>query len=668
MLGIRFGVSLAVVVTSMLVGPANVRGGEVSDDDFAKDQIEKLIRQLDDRNVASRIHAIESLHELGAEARAAIPKLMELLADDDWYENLALIRVPVHGAASNALGAMGAECVGPLVDRFPSQSDDVQWRSLNVAHRLRHTARAFLPETQKKFQAASEEDRSRLLGTLAAIDPNGQTVLPILLRTLRESKESSVRGYAATWLTRSKSLEGVYWEEHAPASDWFPKPSPESNAVAEALILALKDPSAEVRGPAAVSLSTYPEAAQRAVPALIQLLPDREPYSVMLSNHLGGYRVVRGDAVQALSRLSEFADQSLPAFIQLLKTDDEFSNERGVSVAIADLMPHSKQTTKYLTELLESKHPELVLIALARAGKDSRPQIPRLRELAENGSEPWIREDARTAIAVIDPEGQPDAVKFIGERLDEDPESGICDFLSSVGRHASFAVPFLKKHLLEKDSKHILNRHVLRALEAIGPDAVSTAPQIIDHLETDYSFYNDENETTLVQFGPGVVPMVVDALKTPDRSPSKRISCLRVLGRLGPAASNAVPIIVLQLKSEYPRVRETAATALGMIASQPDESLPALERSLADPRPLVRVAAAKSCGRFGSDARRLLPSLIRTLSDDYIDVQVAATFALGQLGSVAAAAVPQLTELALNTNVLRRDAATDALQRIQGPH
>jgi HEAT repeat protein len=85
MFGIKFGVSFAVVVTSMLVGPANVRGGEVSDDDFAKDQIEKLIRQLDDRNVASRIHAIESLDELGAEARAAIPKLMELLADDDGY-------------------------------------------------------------------------------------------------------------------------------------------------------------------------------------------------------------------------------------------------------------------------------------------------------------------------------------------------------------------------------------------------------------------------------------------------------------------------------------------------------------------------------------------------------------------------------------------------------
>lgn len=664
MIGIRLGLVLSAL--SLMVFVASAGAVEIVDVDFAAERIATLIGQLDHRNVRLRGDAIKALHELGPEARVAVPKLIELLADEEWFESF-LMRTFIHGMASDALIAIGGETVGPLIDRFPLLPDKAQRRATYVAQRIGNAARGLLPEIQKRMQSSRDDQRWCLLGPLAAIDPTGQAALPILLRSLREGHDSSERREAAEWLTRSESLEIVYWKEYAPASGWFSRPSPGADAVADALILALKDPSPEVRGPAAVSLSTYPEAAKRAVPALIALLSDQEIYDVMWSNHTGGYRTVNGDAVLALSRLHEAADESLAALLKKLRLDPEFANVERLAFAIADLAPHSKHPAKYLNELLESQHPELAIIPLARAGKESHAAIPKLQALAENVQAEWIRDDARCAIAVVDPDGQPEAIKFIRGKLEGEVDPGTCRFLAAVGQPALFAVPVLRKQLLLQGSRDHLNHDVMSVLAAIGLDAVSAAPQIIDSLDSQYSFYLDDCEAALRRFGPGVVPMLVDALRNPGKSPLTRISCLRVLESLGPKASDAVPVIIKQLDSEYPRVREAASKALGMIGSRPDESLPALDRLLLDRRSLVRAAAANSCGRFGLHAKPVVPQLINALSDDYLDVRTSAAFALGQLGALAAEATPQLTELSRSQNVLLRECASGALQKIRQP-
>lgn len=664
MIGIRLGLVLFSLL--LLAFTAGAQAAEVVDDDFATDRIAMLIRQLDQRDVRLRGAAINALHELGPEARMAIPKLIDLLADEEWIESF-LMRTDIHGMAGDALTAIGGETVGPLLDRFPLLPEISQRRATLVAQRIGNPARGLLPEIQKRLQSSPDDQRWSLLGTLAAIDPTGQTALPILLSSLREGRDSSERREAAEWLTRSQTLEIVYWKEYAPASGWFSRPSPASDTVTDALILALKDPSPEVRGPAAVSLSTYPDAAKRSVPVLIALLSDQETYDVMWSNHTGGDRTVTGDAVLGLSRLHEAADQSMMALMQKLKSDAKFAKAENLAFAIAELVPHSKQPTKYLNELLESQHPELAIIPLAKAGKESQAAIPKLQTLAENVPAEWIRDNARCAIAVIDPDGQPEAIKFIRGKLEGEVDPGTCRFLASVGERASFAVPILRKQLLLQGATDHLNHDIMSVLKAIGPDAVSAAPQIIDSLDSQYSFYLDDCEATLLRFGPGVVPMLVDALRNPEKSPRTRISCLQVLKWLGPNAADAVPVILKQLDSEYPRVRQAAVKALGMIGSRPDESLPALDRSLSDRRSVVRAAAANSCGRFGLHAKPVLPKLINALSDDYLDVKTSAAFALGQLGALAAEATPKLTELSRSRNVLLRECASSALQKIGQP-
>ncbi|MBS0206147.1 MAG: HEAT repeat domain-containing protein [Planctomycetes bacterium] len=658
---IRFAVGAAIL--SMSVATIIVHADELTDDDFAAEQIATVIGQLDDTDVRVRAGAITSLQRIGVEARAAIPRLIELLADEDWYQEF-VIRRYVYDMASEALVAMSSESAGQLLERYPLQSDPASRRSIFTARRMRHDARAFLPEIQKLFRTATRADRATWLGTLAAIDPTGQTAVPILVRSLQEGMNSAERRAAAEWLTRAESLEGVYWHEHSSASDWFAR-TLESNAVADALILALKDPAAEVRGPAALSVSTYPEVAARAVPALIRLLSDQDCYHVMVSNHLGDVRAVRRDAVLALSRMPDFADQSLAAFIQMLKADAEFAKTSELAFAIADLTQHTKQPMRYLTEIQECRHPQVATIALARLGQDSREAIPRLEKLARSGSQDWDREDAQTALAIIDPEGHPDAVTFVREKLQEDMDSGVLDFLAAVGRRASFVFPWLHQRIIEREPGNALDHRILKVLEVMGPDAVPAAPQILKCLESDLDFFLSDYENTLVKLGPGVIPILIDALTSAEPSTDAKMCCLRALGRLGSAASNAVDAVVLQSRCEYPRLRETAANTLGMIASHPGESLPALESLLSDARPQVRAAAASSCGKFGPDARRQVPQLVNRLSDDYLDVRRAAAVGLGQMRSVAAEAIPKLTELSRDKNVPLRDAAMDALHRIQ---
>ena len=632
---------------------------EMKDADFARGRIATLIDQLSSPEVRTQADAAAALCLLGAEAKTAIPKLIDLLASEAFYESPHFptpyrteiptpYRTEICDIARSALIAIGPESIVPLVREFPNQTEVVQGRAISVAFWNGPRSRAFLPQILKRYKAASEEDRGSLLNTLVAIDPTGETALPVAIQALRKDKDEGVRRSAAVCLSLSEASGKSGWFRHSPR---------DASAAAEALLMALKDPSPEVRARAALSLSTYPETAGQSVPALVQLLADEDQYFVAVSNHFGGHEPVAGAAATALARLHKHADQSLPALIKA-------TQGRGrLETAIAELAPHSNRPLEHLTILLEGEQPELALLALARLGNVSRLAIPKLESLTSNADD-WIAAQAKMTLACIDPKGHPDAVEFVGKEIAGDSQDSTCAFLTSIGPRAAFAVQFLQMHMLDSKTEGELNWNVVRALEAIGPASATAAPKVIECLDTGYSFYRDNKERALVHFGPAVVPNLIGAMKATTKSPQFHISCLKVLGQLNAGAMEAVPTVMLHVDSEYPHVRLAAAFALGAIASRPNESLPALKRMLSDPRPFVRAAAAESCGAFGQPAQIVVAPLIERLDDDYLDVQVAAAMALGRLGPVAREAIPALRQFAAVENLLLRDTARRALVAI----
>ena len=82
----------------------------------------------------------------------------------------------------------------------------------------------------------------------------------------------------------------------------------------------------------------------------------------------------------------------------------------------------------------------------------------------------------------------------------------------------------------------------------------------------------------LSRIGPSAVPMLVEALKSPDGH-VRRQAC-EVLMRMGPDAKEAVPDLMALLEDEDQELRKMAAKALGRIGPDAAPAVPALMRAM----------------------------------------------------------------------------------------
>jgi hypothetical protein len=87
-----------------------------------------------------------------------------------------------------------------------------------------------------------------------------------------------------------------------------------------------------------------------------------------------------------------------------------------------------------------------------------------------------------------------------------------------------------------------------------------------------------------------------------------------VLASLGPAAKEAVPVLLRGLTDTDELVRNNSAYALGQVHADPKLVAPALIKCLHDPCSHVRAKAADSLATFGKDAQSALPALRELLS------------------------------------------------------
>ncbi len=146
-----------------------------------------------------------------------------------------------------------------------------------------------------------------------------------------------------------------------------------------------------------------------------------------------------------------------------------------------------------------------------------------------------------------------------------------------------------------------------------------------------------------------------------DKDPETRQDAAVLLGRMGPAAKEAVPALVAALKDEA--VASRAAIALTQIGAA---AVPALGKALKDPDQSVRLQAARVLGNLGPAAREALPDLVDALSGANGPVRALAARAVGRIGAPARPTVPHLLVLLKDPDQRAREAAVRALIRI-GP-
>jgi HEAT repeat protein len=127
-----------------------------------------------------------------------------------------------------------------------------------------------------------------------------------------------------------------------------------------------------------------------------------------------------------------------------------------------------------------------------------------------------------------------------------------------------------------------------------------------------------------------------------DPAPAAREQAAYALSRIGPAAKDAVPELVLLLGVEkIETVRLAAVSALGWIGNEARDAVPALRKILEQERSdAVRWRAATALGQIGPGALDALTELTYVvIVDKHIGVRTGAAFALRRIGEKAVPAL-----------------------------
>lgn len=172
------------------------------------------------------------------------------------------------------------------------------------------------------------------------------------------------------------------------------------------------------------------------------------------------------------------------------------------------------------------------------------------------------------------------------------------------------ALPYIVDQLqCRKDERRIQN--TLIACESLGVIAAPAVREVAALMDSPAHYHIATR--ALARMGSIGVETVVACVTNHDQSLS--FQAVQSLEIVGPAASNAVPLLLSCITSHDSELRCQAARTLGAIGSDAEKVVPALKDLLMDENPWVRRAAIYGLGQFGERARLAVPELIKFLDD-----------------------------------------------------
>ena len=397
--------------------------------------IPALTKALAHNEVAVRSWAARGLEEIGPEARAAIPALIDSLRDHT---------ISVDYAAS-ALASVGMASVGPLLEvlRDPQEST---------------TARA------------------RAAHSLGLIGPRASVAVPLLIEALEDRRERTpFRG------------ENVYYPVCNGAIVALGAIGPDAKAAVPVLAKLLSDGNAWVRSDAIEALAGIGPDAASAVPRLITALGDKEDEETPVK------------AAKTLGEIGPAARESLPVLIQLLCRLDGDSNSARRDIVTSALVGIGPDAISGLTEAYRKADADdrpRIIRALGAVGagvptdvyawlpylgshpvrafgtEETRPEevIPTLVEALAD-EEGAVRLAAVHGLGSLGPSAKLSLATVAGALQDRDPEVRVAAAvtLMNLGPSAAEAVPALVEALSDRNAR--VRKAAAWALTVMGPPA-----------------------------------------------------------------------------------------------------------------------------------------------------------------------------------------------------
>ena len=611
-----------------------------------------LLRLLTDQLLGpSERAARQAARTLGALGRAGAsvePLLIDLLTSTTEATRAAVAQ------SIGALGPVaGAEAVPALVAALNDHSRAVRAAAVEALGSV----------VAEPAAATVEAVMARLADRAGEVRAAAAMALGKMGGRLAHLATSTASGSAA-----SGAREGEEVEETPSGALLQRGESVSASVVANALRLALRDHETRVAAAAAYALGLVDTTGSQ-IPALIEGLTARW----------------NDRAALALGALGALALPALPTLLELSRAESPILRESATR-ALAQIGPKRADVVATLVARLSDEAPECrraAADALARidpaaegvatrarpalitALDDPRESVRwsagRALEALGATNDPasldalfallddprgYIRANAaRTLQAISGPQARstPDRVARLVSARTETCLVAVGE-LGALSATARDALPTLAR--LTSDPRWEIRRAALRAMRQIAPDDDRTIARGVAASGDSEALARLEAIEALGRQKTRRDGQILDALQRRLRADDEgavRAAAARALGRMGPRAARALPLLARALLDRDGEARRAAALAIG--ALQPDlaKVTPLLIDALAETEPGPRSASALAMGALGPRAAAsLTQELLTLLRDEFPVTRAAAAEALGQYGAQVGGPAPTL--------------------------
>jgi HEAT repeat protein len=334
-------------------------------------------------------------------------------------------------------------------------------------------------------------------------------------------------------------------------------------------------------------------------------------------------------AILALADMGADAQIAVPNLVPLLSRDSDRAIRQAAGRALDAIGPPAKGDFGVVLQALQSSNAEARLYAARTVGVSGIGDVPPADALpllapALKDNDATVRKNVVLALGSLGPQARGVVTDLLEKLKDNDPEvrKAAAQAVARIGVEGKGSVPQLIDLL--KDRNVETRRAGAVLLAKLGPDGKEAAPTLAATLKDPDREIRRSALEALAQYGAdakAAVPGLRDILKGKDKT--LHPNALDVLSQLGPAAKDAIPELIELL--EDPSLRESAATALGKIGKP---AVPALKEALKDNNAKVRAGACMALGEIGPDAKEALFALSSLQRDRDANVRDAATDAM----------------------------------------
>ncbi len=606
---------------------------------LVRDRTPVLRRRLADEDLAVRAACARILWGFADTSKPVQEALADAVANGD-----ADLRRETFTAATSILDSLRTPAVRPIVEGAIKDPDlGLRLRAAEVLFRIDGKAEPVLPVFLEGLRSKDNALRTQALAGLSTLGPKAAPAVPVLIERLQATAEYDFQ--------LAQTLARIGPAAAGPLVDLLTSPNADpalvqavtnvlntmGPAAASKVLPLIGHASPQVRRMACQVIGNSGTPPATAVGPLIERLGDTDAE-------------VRRQALAALGRFGPAASAAVPKVIGFCK----------------DPQPAVRSVGLYTLEAIGAQDPAVVPVALA-ALKDEVVMVRAHGLLLLSAANP------------DHPDLVPEAVRLI---KDQPPNLLGLNVLQRVGPGAGKAVPALVEWLRTEPAPGTRNA-IAFTLGRIGPAARAAVPDLVDLLRD----RDPAARRTLLEAVRSIggadhrklVPVLLGLVR--DNQDTVLDVALNLLGEQGPAAAEAVPILLDELRKPQGGRYLDAARALAGIAPErarkegvplvekllqegpnqvfgarvtclldPDhkEATKILRRALRDRNPgswYTRKEAAEAVADVGPAFRDAAPELEDVLEDKNPDVRLSAAWATWRAARDVDAAVPVLVDL-----------------------